>query len=269
MRYGLKANQNGVAWSELLARVRYAEDAGFEGAFIFDHFRSGDPPEDCMEAWTLLAALAASTSRIRLGALMSGVTFRSPAVLAAQAVTVDQISGGRLDIGIGAAWNRDEHVELGLEFPDDKERCERLEEAVQVIQLMMTTDDARFEGRHHRLNGATYRPRPIQQPHPPIWIGAGGERRTIPIAARRADVWHCFSPIEELPGKVEIFERSAREAGRDPAAILRAATIELNDSLDVAKEHVERLAELGFGYIVIQWPAAGRELVDEFVRLTA
>lgn len=267
MRFGLKTNQNGIDWPELLARVRYAEEQGFDGAFIFDHFTSGDPPEDCMEAWSLLAGLAASTERIRLGALVTGVTFRHPAVFAAQAVTVDRISGGRLEIGIGAAWNEAEHRALGLEFPPDRERAERLEEAVQLMRSMMTEEEATFDGRYYSLGGASYRPRPVQYPHPPIWIGAGGDRRTIPIAARHADVWHCFSPLEELPAKVKIFEHHARDAGRDPDSILRAATVELEEPIGAVMQQVDELAALGFGYVVVQWPEAGRGPVDEFARL--
>jgi F420-dependent oxidoreductase-like protein len=265
VRFGLKANQNGLDWPEILSRVRFAEAAGFEGAFIFDHFQIGDPPESCMESWSLLAALAATTERIRLGALVSGVTFRHPSLLAAQAVTVDQISGGRLDIAMGAAWNAAEHRQLGLDFPNDRERSERLEEAVQVLRLVMTTDEATFDGRYYSLRDLTYRPRPVQQPHPPIWIGAGGERLTIPIAARYADVWHCFSPVAELPAKVALFERHARDAGRDPASIGRAATIELDGPTHAAAESIEQLRALGFGYIVVQWPESGRKRVDEFV----
>ena len=267
MRFGVKINQNGLAWPELLARIRYAESLGFAGAFIFDHFRSGDPPEDCMEAWSLLAALAASTEQIRLGALVTGVTFRPPGVLAAQAVTVDRISGGRLELCIGAAWNEEEHRTLGLAFPCDRERAERLEEAVHVIRLVMTKDDARFEGRHYALDGASYRPRPVQQPHPPVWIGAGGDRRTIPIAARRADVWHCFSPLEELPAKVEVFERHAREAGRDPGTILRAANVELNEPIEVVGRKVDELEALGFGYVIAHWFDADHAPLDEFARI--
>jgi alkanesulfonate monooxygenase SsuD/methylene tetrahydromethanopterin reductase-like flavin-dependent oxidoreductase (luciferase family) len=172
-----------------------------------------------MEGWTLLAALAASTDRIRLGTLVTGVTYRHPSILAAEAVTVDQVSGGRLELAIGAAWFEGEHRELGIPFPSTGERVQRLEEAVQVIRLVMTEDGATFEGRHYCLEGATYHPRPVQQPHPPIWIGAGGERRTIPIAARHADVWHSFGSVDGLRRKAAVLDRAAEAAGRDPASI--------------------------------------------------
>ena len=266
MRFGLKINQPGVEWGELLSRVRLAEELGFEGAWIFDHFEvlEDASPVSCMEAWTLLSALAASTSRIRLGALATGVTFRPPSILAAEAVTVDNVSGGRLDVALGAAWNEREHRMLGLEFPGDRERTERLDEAVQRMRLLMTEDEVSFEGRYYRLERATYRPRPVQRPHPPIWIGAAGERRMIPIAARQADVWHCFAEPEELPGKVRVLEEHAEKAGRDPSSIIRAADLPIEGSREEALRRAETLRDLGFSYLVVPWPAAGRLRVEEF-----
>jgi F420-dependent oxidoreductase-like protein len=268
VRLGLKVNQHQLEWTELLDRVRLAEALGFDGAWIFDHFKAmeGDPTGPCMEAWTLLSALAASTERIRLGALATGVMFRHPSVLAAEAVTVDRISSGRLELAMGAAWHEGEHRELGIDFPGARERTERLEEAVRVMRLLMTEDAAGFEGRHYRLDGATFRPRPVQQPHPPIWIGAGGDRVMIPLAAREADVWHCFSELEELPAKVRIFEEHAEKAGRDPSAITRAADLPIaEDPWDAVVERAETLRDLGFSYLVVPWPAEGQARVEEFV----
>lgn len=267
MRLGLKVNQHQLDWPELLSRVSYAEDRGFDGALIFDHFKplDGDPAGPCMEAWTLLAALAASTRRVRLGALVTGVTFRHPSVLAAEAVTVDRISGGRLELALGAAWEEGEHRELGIDFPPARERTERLEEAAQVLRLLMTRDGASFDGRHYRLQDATYRPRPVQRPHPPIWIGAGGDRVTIPIAARQADVWHCFSPFEELPGKVAILREHAERAGRDPAAIAMATDLPISGTWEEVAERAEALRRLGFSYLVVSWPPEGRDRLDPFV----
>jgi alkanesulfonate monooxygenase SsuD/methylene tetrahydromethanopterin reductase-like flavin-dependent oxidoreductase (luciferase family) len=190
--------------------------------------------------------------------------FRHPSVLAAEAVTVDHVSGGRLDMTLGAGSVEREHLELGLEFPGNRERAERLEEAVQVVRLLMTEDDVTFDGRHYRLEGATFRPRPVQQPHPPIWIGAGGDRATIPIAARQADVWHCFNDLDELPGKVAVFDAAAEAAGRDPASVLKAASITIDDDWTAVEERVRTLAGLGFGYVVVQWPDGGDERVEEF-----
>lgn len=267
MRFGLKVNQHQLDWPELRSRVRYAEEVGFDGALIFDHFKAldGDPGGPCMESWTLLAALAASTERIRLGALATGVNFRHPSVLAAEAVTIDHISSGRLELAIGAGSVEQEHRELGIEFPGVRERTERLEEAVRLMRLLMTEDEASFDGRHYRLAGATYRPRPVQRPHPPIWIGAGGERATIPIAARRADVWHCFSPFEELPRKARVLDEHAERAGRDPASITRATNLSISESWAEVSERADALRELGFAYLVVPWPRVGRRRIDHFV----
>jgi alkanesulfonate monooxygenase SsuD/methylene tetrahydromethanopterin reductase-like flavin-dependent oxidoreductase (luciferase family) len=268
VRLGLKVNQHQLEWPELLARVRYGEELGFDGAWLFDHFKAqtGDPAGPCMEGWTLLAALAASTERIRLGVMVTGVMFRAPSVVAAEAVTIDRVSAGRLDIAMGAGSFELEHRELGIHFPRVRERTERLEEAVRVIRLLMTEDDVSFEGRHYRLDHATYRPRAVQLPHPPIWIGAGGDWATIPIAARQADVWHCFSPIEELPRKISILEEHARKAGRDPASITRAANLPISEPWEVVTERARILQELGFAYLVIPWPEEGRPRLQRFVR---
>lgn len=268
MRVGLKTNQHQLDWATLADRVDYAEAQGFDGAWLFDHFKAteGDPAGPCMESWTLLAALAARTERIRLGVMVIGITYRHPSVLAAQAVTIDQVSAGRLELALGAAWHEAEHRELGLPFPDVGERTARLEEGVQVIRLLMTEDRATFDGRHYRLDGATYRPRPVQRPHPPIWIGAGGERVTIPIAARQADVWHCFEDFEVLTRKVRVFEEHVARAGRDPASIERAANLSIAEPWDDVIERADALRELGFRYLVVSWPSEGRDRLDGFVR---
>jgi F420-dependent oxidoreductase-like protein len=267
MRLGLDVSQHQLDWPEILRRVRFGEDAGFDGAWVFDHFKPlyGDPNGPCMEGWTLLAALAASTERIRLGMLVTGVTYRHPSILAAEAVTVDQISGGRLELAIGAAWFEGEHRELGIQFPPARERTDRLEEAVQVMCLLMTKDGASFDGRHYRLEGASYHPRPVQQPHPPIWIGGGGERRIIPIAGRYADAWHGFGSIEDLERKAAVLDRAAEVAGRDPASIIRASSLSLSEPWEEVRERVEALAKLGFSYLVVSWPSEGQKRLEEFV----
>jgi F420-dependent oxidoreductase-like protein len=268
MRLGLKVNQHQLTWPELSSRVLLAEALGFDGAWIFDHFKAmdGDPGGPCMEAWTLLAALAASTERIRLGVMVTGITYRHPSILAAEAVTVDHISAGRLELALGAAWAEDEHRELGLDFPGNRERTERLEEAVHLMRLLMTTDRATFDGRHYRLEGATYRPRPVQRPHPPIWIGAGGERVMIPLAARLADVWHCFEPFEALPGKVHVFDEHAKRAGREPSSIGRATSMSINEPWSEVAERAEAVRGLGFDYLVIEWPREGRRRLESFAK---
>src|SRR5213592_1116307 len=219
----------------------------------------------CMEGWTLLAGLAAQTSRIRLGVLVTGVTYRHPSILAAEAVTIDHISKGRLEIGMGAAWNQPEHEELGIPFPPIKERAERLDEAVQVMRLLMTTDQANFKGRHYQLDDAGYHPRPVQKPHPPIWIGAGGEQLMLPIVARRADAWHAFGSDQSLAAKSRVLDQLAEKAGRDPKRILRSASLSLSRPWDQVRRRAAHLQDAGFAYLIAEWPSEGKGRLDEFV----
>lgn len=266
MRLGLDVSQHQLTWAELLARVRFAEEAGFEGAWVFDHFKPlyGDPAGPCLEAWTLLAALGSATTHIRLGALVTGVTYRHPAVLAAEIATVDHASAGRLDIGMGAAWFEGEHRMLGIEFPSTRERVARLDEALQVIDGLLTRDDVTFHGRYYTLENATYRPRPVQRPRPPIWVGAGGTR-TLEIAARRADVWHSFGSVAELQRKAVLLDENASRAGRDPSTIVRSTNLSLSQPWDELRRTTDRLAAAGFSYLIASWPSEGRTRLDEFV----
>lgn len=267
MRFGLDVAQHQLDWPELLRRVRLAEDAGFAGAWVFDHFRPlyGDPHGPCLEGWTLLAALAAATTRIRLGILVTGVTYRHPSILATEAITVDHVSGGRLELGLGAAWHAGEHRALGLPFPRTRERAERLEEAILVIRKLMTEDGAIFRGRHYELHRATYRPRPVQRPHPPIWIGASGERLMLPIVARQADAWHDFGSVSELKRKSALLDELARSAGRDPAKILRSTSLSLSRPWDVVRRNIAAAADAGFAYLVVSWPSEGEGRLREFL----
>lgn len=267
MRVDLSCDQHQLSWDRLVARVRYAEQAGFTGAWLFDHFKTlyGSADGPCFEAWTLLAALAATTTTIRLGPLVTGVTYRHPSVLAAEAVTVDHVSGGRLDFGIGAAWFGQEHEELGIDFPPAGERLTRLDEALHVITLLMTEDRATFKGRFYRLADARYRPFPVQRPHPPVWVGGGGVRRLLPIAARHADVWHGFGPVGELAFKSRVLDRLCEEAGRDPATVARSTSLSLSEPWDVVRRRADELRQAGFSILIADWPSEGQERMDEFV----
>jgi len=266
MRLALDVSQHQLTWEELLGRVRFAEEAGFEAAWIFDHFKPlyGDPSGPCLEAWTLLAALSSATTRIRLGALVTGVTYRHPAVLATEIVTVDHASAGRLEVGIGAAWFEGEHRMFGIEFPRTGDRVSRLEEALEVIDRLLTGEDVTFHGRYYSLEQATYRPRPVQQPRPPIWVGAGG-RRTIRITARWADAWHSFGSPAELRRNAALLDEEASRAGRDPSTILRSTNISLSQPWDELRRAAEELASIGFSYLVVSWPSEGQRRLDEFV----
>ena len=267
MRIGLDVAQHQLTWAELVERVQFAEQAGFDGAWVFDHFTPlyGNPRGPCMEAWTLLAGLAAVTSRLRLGVLVTGITYRHPSILATEAITVDQISNGRLEIGLGAAWHQPEHEKLGIPFPPIKERAERLEEGVQVMRLLMTEDGAAFRGRHYQLDASSYHPRPVQKPHPPFWIGAGGEQLMLPIVARQADAWHAFGSQQTVVSKSRLPDQLAEKAGRDPKTILRSASLSLSQPWDRVRRRASSLREAGFGYFVAEWPSEGKGRLDEFV----
>ncbi len=268
MRFGLDIAQQRMPWKEIVARARFAEELSFDGVWGFDHFQPmyGDGPGECFEGNTTLAALSGVTDRVRLGLLVSGMTYRHPAVFAAEAITIDHASGGRLELSYGAAWFQQEHTALGIPFPELRDRIDAFEDAVQIVRGLLTTDGFTFEGRHFSVTKATLRPRPVQVPHPPIWIGASGERRMLPIAARHADVWHCFGPVEYVAAKSELLTAFAEGAGRDPALIGRAASLSLEDDADTIARTIDGFASAGFDYLVCGWPPGGHAAVETFAR---
>jgi len=268
MRFGLDISQHQLTWDEIVARARLAEDAGLDGVWVFDHFKAlyGDPKGPSLEGWTLLAGLARETSRVRLGTLVTGMTHRHPAVLAAEVATVDHVSGGRVECAIGAAWNEPEHRELGIPFPPTRDRMDRLEEGIQILRALFTQEDVTFDGEHYQLEAATYRPLPVQQPHPPIWVGGEGRRRTLPIAGRYADAWHGWAnDAAELAEITSIIDRSAEDAGRNPATILRASSLSISEPWDEVKSAYEWMTAGGIEYLVIDWPSEGQPRLDEFL----
>jgi F420-dependent oxidoreductase-like protein len=267
MRFGLDVAQQRMPWDELVRRVRLAEDLGFDGMWGFDHFQPmyGEGPGETFEGMTTLAALAGMTSRIRLGLLVTGVTYRHPSVLAAQAVTIDHASHGRLELALGAAWFDKEHRELGIPFPPTGERFDLLEDALEIVTRLFTGEVVSYEGKRVSLHDASLRPVPVQKPHPPIWIGGTGPTRTLPLAARFADVWHAFGTPNSLRQASARIDTLAAEVGRDPASIMRAGSLSLDD-LETARRHAAKWRDAGFGYLVCGWPEAGDAQVEAFVR---
>lgn len=267
MRFGLDVAQQRISWDELVARVQLAEELGFDGVWGFDHFKPmyGDGPGETFEGMTTLAALAGVTRTIRLGLLVTGVTYRHPSVLAAQAVTVDHASHGRLELSMGAAWFEDEHRELGIPFPPLAERFDLLEDALEITTRLFTGEVVSYDGAVVSLRDARLRPVPVQDPRPPIWIGGTGPRRTLPLVARYADVWHAFGTPKSLHDAYQRVDELAVEAGRDPADILRAGSLSLDD-LDKARKHTAGWRDAGYGYLVCGWPEAGAGQVEAFVR---
>jgi len=267
MRFGLDVAQQRMPWDEVVSRVQFAEQLGFDGAWGFDHFQPmyGEGPGEAFEGMTTLAALAGVTSRIRLGLLVAGVTYRHPSVFAAQAFTIDHASHGRLELSLGAAWFDKEHDELGIPFPPLRQRFDLLEDALEIVTRLATGEVVSYEGRCVSLRGARLGPPPVQQPHPPIWIGGNGPRRTLPLVAKYADAWHAFGTPRSLQESYRRLDELAEAAGRDPASILRAGSMSLDD-LETARKHAATWRDAGYGYVVCGWPSAGRGQVEEFAR---
>lgn len=256
-RFGLFLSQANLTWDEILGRFQLAEELGFDHAWLVDHLLDTDGPPDhpCHEAWTLLAAIAARTERIRLGVLVTSNTFRNPAILAKEAVTVDHISRGRLILGLGSGWHEGEHRQFGIDLPPAAERIDRLEEAIQVIQALMTTERVDFNGRHYRLDGARLEPKPVQD-RIPLLIAAH-RPRMIRLAARYADQWDTFPALpgtatdgvtETIEDRVRRFDAAVVEAGRDPASIRRSTWAEapVARDADAYTDFVRQHAAIGF-----------------------
>jgi alkanesulfonate monooxygenase SsuD/methylene tetrahydromethanopterin reductase-like flavin-dependent oxidoreductase (luciferase family) len=267
MRFGLDVAQQRMPWDEVVRRVQFAEELGFDGAWGFDHLQPmyGEGPGETFEGMTTLAALAGVTTRIRLGLLVTGVTYRHPSVFAAQALTVDHASHGRLELSFGAAWHDKEHHELGIPFPPTKARFDMLEDALEIVTRLFTGEVVSYEGKAVSLRDAQMRPTPVQQPHPPIWVGGSGPRRTIPLVARYADVWHAYGTPNSLREASDRLDQLAVEAGRDPGDIRRAGSLSLDD-IDTALKHAGKWRDAGHDYLVCGWPGAGAAQVERFAR---
>ena len=267
MRFGLDVAQQRMPWDEVVSRVQFAEELGFDGAWGFDHFQPmyGDGPGEAFEGMSTLAALTGVTSKIRLGLLVAGVTYRHPSVFAAEALTIDHASHGRLELSLGAAWFDKEHRELGIPFPPTGERFDRLEDALEIVTRLFTGDEVSYDGKVVALHDARLRPLPVQRPHPPIWIGGSGPRRTLPLVARYADVWHTWGTPSSLREANERIDQLATDAGRDPSSIVRAGSISLDD-IDTARKHASKWRDVGYGYLVCGWPNSGRAQVERFAK---
>ena len=214
----MQTGQQNISWQELTETWERLEALGYDGAWCHDHFipagaRDVDGP--CMDGWTALAGLAARTPRLRVGVFVSGNTYRNPALLAKIATTLDHISGGRLNLGIGASWYELEHRAYGFEFGTVGQRMARLEEALQVIKLLWSGQaKVSFADDYYQLEDAPMLPAPVQDPHPPIWIGGTGEKRTLRLVARYADAWNGLGPIAMLQQRIEVLKQHCNDAGR-------------------------------------------------------
>ncbi|HEX2755278.1 MAG TPA: LLM class F420-dependent oxidoreductase [Candidatus Limnocylindrales bacterium] len=249
-----------------------AEDAGFSLVTVMDHFYQiigvGPETDPMLEAYTALAALSQRTRRVRLGALVSGVTYRNPALLAKTVTTLDVLSGGRALLGIGAAWNESEHEGYGFDFPRVGERMDRLDEALTIIRAMFTEERPTFDGEHYRIHDALNVPRPIQSGGPRILVGGGGEQRTLRIAAKHADLTHWFPlGLETLRHKNEVLEGYCAEIGRDPATIERtmATPVLVAPNEAAAKAMLERIPPERRGHVEIGPPEQAAEGLRPYI----
>jgi F420-dependent oxidoreductase-like protein len=211
-----------LPWPTLVQRWQYFEALGFDSVWDSDHFfQPSWSAEPNFEAWTVLAGLAARTERIRIGVLVSCNTFRHPALLAKQAVTVDHISNGRLDLGLGAGWFEAEHRMFGIAFPNPAERVGRFREAVEIVDQLLRNDETTYEGRYYQIRAARFRPRPVQQPRPPLML-AGHKARMLRIVAEYADTWNSFGTVEEMRARNDTLNELCVASGRDPRTIRRS-----------------------------------------------
>ena len=271
-----------------------AEDAGFDSVWVMDHFYQlpplGGPAEPMLDSYTLLGALAARTTTVRLGTMVTGVTYRNPAHLAKIVTTLDVISAGRAILGIGAAWYDVEHEGLGFDFPPAGERLDRLEEALQICRAMFAEDAPSFDGRYYRIHEARNIPRPVQAGGPPILVGGGGEKRTLRLVARYADMSNITGDAATIAHKVEVLRGHCEAVGRDPSEVTvsRLSTLVLTESeqetvatLDFLEQamgerpsgaadvgtadelvaQVEELAAAGVEYFVFNMPTGSPEMV--------
>ncbi len=221
LRFGICTDQN-LPWPTLVERWQYFEALGFDSVWDCDHYiQPSRPTGPYFEGWTLLAGLAARTERIRVGVLVSSNTFRHPALLAKEAVTVDHVSNGRLELGLGAGWYEPEHHAFGIPFPEPTELVERLREAVELIDLLLRQDVTTYEGRYYQVREAPFRPAPVQRPRPPLTLGAHGPKM-LRIVAEYADRWNSYGTTEEIRERNARLDEACAAIGRDPEAIIRS-----------------------------------------------
>lgn len=281
------ANSHG--WDEILDACSHAEQTGWDGLWVADHFMPfmGDDLGDFHEAWSLLAGLAAAVPRVRIGPLVTGNTYRNPGVLAKIATTVDHISGGRCVLGIGSGWQENEHIAYGIEYLTAGKRLSKLEEAAAIIRSLLSEERTDLDGEYYTFQNAPLQPKPVQD-RLPIMIGGGGEKRTLRITAQYADEWNVWGTPEVLAHKNGVLNAHCEDLGRDPADIQRSAVALLllgmeqptegflgsrpavAGSVDQAQETIGRYVEAGVDEFIVPdftlGPLAQRkETMDAFI----
>ncbi|TMK50448.1 MAG: LLM class F420-dependent oxidoreductase [Actinobacteria bacterium] len=230
--------------------ARTADSVGYDSIWVMDHFFQirgvGAPEEPMLEAYTTLGFLAAHTESVGLGTLVTGVTYRHPGILAKTVTTVDVLSGGRAWLGIGAAWNEEEHLGLGVPFPPLAERFERLEETIKIILQMWSDDEGPFEGKYYKLARTLNSPQPLSVPRPRILLGGGGERKTLRLVAQYADACNLFTGPEELRAKLDVLRRHCEAVGRDFDSIMKTVyyVMDIGDNGERVPQVLDDLAAL-------------------------
>lgn len=260
MRFGIKTAPQHTTWGDMLDVWRVADGVElFESAWNFDHFYPifSDSTGPCLEAWTMLAAMAQATTRIRIGCQVTGMIYRHPAVLANMAATVDVISGGRLELGLGAGWNQEECDAYGIPLPPLKERFDRFDEGVEAIVKLLTETESDLDGRYVQLTKARCEPKAVQRPHPPIAIGGNGEKRTLRTVARFAQHWNSTSfDTKEWTRKKAVLAAHCQEVGRRVDEIVCSVMVRYDPATgpSALAESVARWNETGADMAVVYLP---------------
>lgn len=259
MKFAIKTRPEHQTWEEMRdVWVAADEIELFESAWNWDHFYplSGDMAGPNYEAWTMLAAMAQATKRIRIGCQVTGMIYRHPAVLANMAATVDIISGGRLHLGVGAGWNQMECDAYGIALPPLKERFDRFDEGVEVMLALLTEKEANFSGKYFTLTSARCEPKPVQRPHPPVTIGGSGPKRTLRAAARWAQEWNMLvrKDISEWVAAKEILARHCADIGRDVSEITCSVNVRLDDGIEAAVKQATVFRDAGVDLAILNLP---------------
>ncbi|HEY4852968.1 MAG TPA: LLM class F420-dependent oxidoreductase [Streptosporangiaceae bacterium] len=257
MRFGFKTSPQNTTWDAMLEVWRAADDIEvFESGWVSDHFypmHNSDPSAPRLEGWTTLTALAQATRRLRMGTLVTGIHYRHPAVLANMAAALDIVSGGRLELGIGAGWNEQESGAYGIELGTPRQRSDRFEEACEVLTgLLSPQETTTFKGSYYELTDARCNPKPVQQPHPPICIGGTGEKRTLRTAARFAQHWNFDggTPAQFSQAR-DVLHQHCADAGRDPAEILLSSQVQFTGDPGETAATAAALGAAGAGLAVV------------------
>ena len=273
--FGIAPQQLHVGYDELLAVWKLAEDLGYDCGWMPDHFLplAGDEDGPYIEEWTTITALAMQAPRMRVGPLVLGNTFRNPGIVAKMGAALDIVTGGRLEMGLGAAWFQREHRMYGIPFPPVSQRIDMLGEALQVIRRLWTEPRVDFQGKHYTMTDAMCQPRPVQQPHPTLWVGGAGEKRTMRVIARHADGWNCSVPPEEYAHKLEVLKRHCGDAGTDADAIRKSIYFVLgvhedgNRAREIAQETLGRFGVRVQKALIAGTPGECVEQIRPFVEM--